>query len=285
METERGEVSGLDWDVERVCLGRHFLRDLEGLWARVLRLAGIVEEALEHSAAPSASGSPTWPTWSPARSRVDQWEVEIERDCLKVLALHQPVASDLRRVASVLRVNGNLERMGDLARHIAKRVRKLAADPGVYPLPEPLESMAVESLAQVRKALDALAKSDAVLARAVIAGDARVDRHYRGVVKGLKQCIRRDPERVDNWLRLINTAAQPRTHRRPRQEYRRSGCLFKRGRHHSTRRRAAGGRLTRVIGLRSGRSRRLGRDPAPPIRFGAGSRPSLRLRLDPSIES
>ena len=66
--------------------------------------------------------------------------------------------------------------------------------------------MAMEALAQVRDSLDALTKSDADLARAVIAGDSRIDRHYRVVLKDLKQQIRRDPDRIDNWLRLINTA-------------------------------------------------------------------------------
>ena len=86
--------------------------------------------------------------------------------------MHQPVASDLRRVAAVLRINSDLERMGDLAWHIAKRVRKLAGDPQAFPIPQRLEVMAAEVLAQVGDSLDALAKSDAELARAVIAGDA-----------------------------------------------------------------------------------------------------------------
>jgi len=196
-----------DWDVERVSLGRHFLRDLEGLWSQVLRLAAIVEDTLSRSARALCEGRTDLAAEVKGGERaVDRWEVEIERDCLKVLALHQPVASDLRRVAAVLRINGDLERMGDLARHIAKRVGKLAADPGMYPIPEQLEVMTVEALTQVRNALDALANCDAELARAVVAADRRIDRHYRVVLEELKQHIRRDPERVDNWLRLINTA-------------------------------------------------------------------------------
>jgi phosphate transport system protein len=66
--------------------------------------------------------------------------------------------------------------------------------------------MALETLEQVRDSLDALAKSDALLARMVIAGDSRVDGRYRAVLADLKDEIRRDPERLDTWLRLINTA-------------------------------------------------------------------------------
>ena len=120
--------------------------------------------------------------------------------------MHQPVASDLRRVASVLKVNGDLERISNLARNIAKRVKKLASDPRAFPIPQELESMALETLGQVRDSLDALTKSDAGLARTVIAGDGTIDRHYRVVLKALKDQIRNDPDRLNTWLRLINTA-------------------------------------------------------------------------------
>jgi phosphate transport system protein len=207
MESGRGIIPGADWDVERVTLGRHFLRDLEGLWTGVLKLAAIVEVALDHSVRALCEGRVDLAAEVRGEElTVDQWEVRLEHDCLKVLALHQPVASDLRRVAVVLKMNGDLERMGDLARHIAKRVKKLAADPRSFPVPEPLEAMATEALEQVHRSLDAVTQGDTEVARAVIAGDRRVDQHYRTVIKELKQQIRREPERVDNWLRLINTA-------------------------------------------------------------------------------
>jgi phosphate transport system protein len=198
---------GADWDAARVTLGRHFLRDLEGLWGGVLRLAAVVEDALARSLRALCDGRADLAEEVRGDERaVDRWEVRIERDCLKVLALHQPVASDLRRVAAVLKISGDLERMGDLARHIAKRVKKLADDPLAFPIPEPLEALAVGALAQVRDGLDALTGCDPALARAVIDADGEVDRLYRDVVKGLKRSIRAHPDRVDSWLRLINTA-------------------------------------------------------------------------------
>jgi phosphate transport system protein len=199
--------SGADWDAARVTLGRHFLRDLEGLWGGVLMLAAVVEDALNRSVRALCDGRADLADEVRGEERaVDRWEVQIERECLKVLALHQPVASDLRRVAAVLKISGDLERMGDLARHIAKRVKKLADDPLAFPVPEPLETLATRALAQVREALDALTQCDADLARAVIAADHQVDRLYRIVLKGLKRSIRAHPDRIDNWLRLINTA-------------------------------------------------------------------------------
>ncbi|MFO0950489.1 MAG: phosphate signaling complex protein PhoU [Isosphaeraceae bacterium] len=207
MMQSQGAATEPGWESERVTLGRHFLRDLENLWGNVLKLAALVEEALNRSVQALCDGRVDLARQVREEERsVDLWEVQIERECLKILALHQPVACDLRRVAAVLKVGGELERMGDLARHIAKRVKKLTSDPQAFPLPESLETLATESLGQVRRSLDALTRSDPDLAREVIAADGPVNRHYRSVLNGLKESIKQDPDRIDNWLRLINTA-------------------------------------------------------------------------------
>ena len=196
---------GADWQAERVTLGRHFLRDMEGLWRQILRLAALVETTLNTSVRALCDNRADLALEVKFEEQaIDTWEVQIERDCLKILALHQPVASDLRRVAAILRINSDLERMADLARHIAKRARKLAEEPTGRALPKDLEAMASESLEQVRESLDALTQGDVDLARAVIAGDRKVDRHRNAVVADLKQAIRNDPDRLDSWLRLIN---------------------------------------------------------------------------------
>jgi phosphate transport system protein len=208
MRLEREAAAESQWAGERVTVGRHFLRDLEALWAGVLTLAAVVEDALNRSVHALCDGRADLAEEIEGEERtVDRWEVQLERECLKILALHQPVAGDLRRVAAVLKINGNLERISDLARNIAKRVKKQSRDGRALPVPIPqqLESMAMETLEQVRDSLDALSKSDATLARAVIAGDSRVDRRYRAVLAELKAEIRRDPEQLNSWLRLINT--------------------------------------------------------------------------------
>ncbi len=198
---------GVDWQAERVTLGRHFLRDMENLWRQILKLAAVVETTLNTSVRALCDGRADLAALVKFEEEsIDRWEVQVERDCLKVLALHQPVASDLRRVAVILRINNDLERMADLARHIAKRARKLAHEPIGRALPRGLETMAHEALDQVRESLDALTQGNVDLARAVIAGDRKVDRHSRAVVEELKQAIREDPDRLDSWLRLINAA-------------------------------------------------------------------------------
>ena len=204
---KEGAGRGGDWDGERVMLGKHFLRDMEGLWTEVLKLAAVVEEALENSIRALCDGRADLAEGFKRGDRaIDRREVQLERDCLRVLALHQPVASDLRRIAAVLRINSDLERVADLARHVAKRAKKLAASPEPKAIPRELEAMAEAALAQVRESLDALTQGDADLARKVIQGDRRIDRHHRSVRKGLKDAIRADPDRLNTWLRLINTA-------------------------------------------------------------------------------
>jgi phosphate transport system protein len=196
-----------DWDVERVTVGRNFVRDMEGLWSDVLRLAAVVEDALDQSVHALCDGRVDLAEKLKRQKRaVDGWEVQIERECVRILALHQPVASDLRRVAAVLKINGDLVRLCDLATHIAKRVKKLAIDSEAFPIPQTLESLAMRSLAQLHKSLDALTQSDIARAQAVIMADRQVDRNYRAVQKEIKEEIIRDPDRIDTWLRLVNTA-------------------------------------------------------------------------------
>ena len=146
MEESDAATPAWDWGEQRVTVGRHFIRDMEGLWSEVLKLAAVVEEALNQSIHALCDGrvelADQIRLQKPA---VDRWEVQIKRECVHVLALHQPVASDLRRVAAVLKINGDLERLADLARHIAKRVKKLAADPLALPVPQPLENLGLEA--------------------------------------------------------------------------------------------------------------------------------------------
>ena len=201
------DAADSDWVHERVTVGPSFLRDMEGLWSEVLKLAAVVEDALNHSIHALCDGRGELADELKRRkTAVNRWAVHIERECVRVLALHQPVASDLRRVAAVLKINRDLERLCELARHIGKRVKKLTSDPQAFPIPQPLENLCLEALAQIRDSLDALTQSNVSHAEAVIAADCRVDRDYRTVQKQIKVEIVRDPARINTWLRLVSTA-------------------------------------------------------------------------------
>jgi phosphate transport system protein len=195
------------WNTERAALGRNFLRDMEHLWEQILKLSAVVEAALTNAIRALCDGRPELVAEVRGEEQaINDWEVQIELECLKVLALHNPVASDLRRVAVILKINGDLERLGDLADHIANRARKLAREPNPVPIPPRLEALAQEALSQVHESLDAVVKADGELARSVIEADRGIDRHRRLLQKEFKDAIRREPERVNTWLRLINTA-------------------------------------------------------------------------------
>ena len=101
-------------------MAKHLQRDLENLQRDLLRLAASVEEAI-HKAVRALQGRDVSPAEQviAGDSQIDQEENHIEEECLKILALHQPVAVDLRRIASVLKINTDLERMADLAEDIA----------------------------------------------------------------------------------------------------------------------------------------------------------------------
>lgn len=207
MDSNRREAGTADWDHDRVGLGRNFLRDMERLWSEVLRMAAVVEVALNTAVRALCDlRSDLAAEVRGGEAGINSLEVEIERDCLRILALHQPVASDLRRVAAILRVDRDLERMADLAEHIANRARKLSGEVSPVAIPPELETLALAVLEQVREVLDALVQTDTERARHVIAQDRDIDLQRRDVTRLLKKAIREQPQRLNAWLRLINTA-------------------------------------------------------------------------------
>ncbi len=123
-----------------------------------------------------------------------------------MLALFEPVASDLRRLATILKVSRDWERIADLAARIAQRSRKLAKNPNAVAVPERLRSLAYAVFAQARDSFAALAGRDAAGARAVIAGKASIDGEYRRLRTELKDCIRHHADQLDAWLQLMSTA-------------------------------------------------------------------------------
>ena len=117
--------------------------------------------------------------------QVDAVEVEIEEECLKILALHQPVATDLRRVTTVLKIIVELERMADLACNIAERAECMHQY-SYFPTPEKLPEMVRQATLMVRMALDSFVDSDAVLAKKVIECDDAVDKNNLIIIAELK---------------------------------------------------------------------------------------------------
>ena len=186
---------------------RHTLREQEAVWIDFLAMARAVVDSLAKSVEVFCEGRlEVVQEVKSVEEQSDREEVRIEQECLRILALYEPVASDLRRLATILKVNRDWERIADLAARIARRARKLAKKSDGFPVPEPLKAMGREVLGQVRAAYEALTVRDSQRARAVIDGDAVIDRQYRRLCKELKENLRQDAGQLNAWLQLLSTA-------------------------------------------------------------------------------
>jgi phosphate transport system protein len=186
---------------------RHAIRDQEDLWREFVAMVGAVVASLEKAVEAICDGRlEVVPEVKDAERDSDREEVRIERECLRILALYEPVASDLRRLATIMKVSRDCERIADLAARIARRARKVARKAQGLVVPDALGAMAREVLALVHETHAALAGRDARRARAIIDGERSIDRHYRQLRKGLKAEIRRDATQFAGWFQLLGTA-------------------------------------------------------------------------------
>ncbi len=181
---------------------KHIQRQTEALKQKILYVGTLVEEAIAKAIAALINRDANLAQRViDADNDIDRMEVEVEEECLKILALYQPVAADLRFVVAVLKINNDLERMGDLAQNIAKRVVYLSkADP--LELPIDFRGMAAKAQTMVKQSLDALVNSDTSLARQVRGEDDEVDHARQRIREQVFAAIRKYPDRVEYLLKL-----------------------------------------------------------------------------------
>ena len=182
----------------------HLQRDLDELKRDVLHLGSLVETALGNASFVLRDRRVKLAQAVYAgESVINEKEVQIEESCLKILALHQPVAIDLRFIVVVLKVNNDLERIGDLAENLTARAVYLAER---EPMPEPMaiiNGMFVTIRSMLKDSLDSLVKLDVDLARKVIAQDDGVDQINRQMYDDFRQMMARDAsmiEQATSWL-------------------------------------------------------------------------------------
>jgi phosphate transport system protein len=189
-------------------MSKHWERDLLNLQRDLLTLAAAVEEAVHLGVRALRQRDVAL-----ARrvvegdSAIDQEENQVEDECLKMLALHQPVAGDLRRIIAALKINTDLERMADLAVNIAERVLLLAGVP-CPDVADALQRMADQTTIMVRGSLDAFVNLDTALACQVIRLDDEVDRYNREIIDELIRCMRDRGEMVAAGLALFSVVRQ-----------------------------------------------------------------------------
>jgi phosphate transport system protein len=136
---------------------------------------------------------------------IDQLEVEVEEECLKILALHQPVASDLRFIVASLKINNDLERVGDLAVNISERTLYVAQHAPVDVVLD-FQAMATKAQWMLKNSLDALVQLDIDLAREVCLADDEVDDMNREMYVQVQDAIKRNPEKIELLIHLLSTS-------------------------------------------------------------------------------
>jgi phosphate transport system protein len=142
-----------------------------------------------------------------ADATIDRTEVDVEEECLKILALHQPVAVDLRYIVAVLKINNDLERIGDLSVNIAERTIFLCERPAI-PAPFDFDGMCRKTLEMLRGSLDALMEMNAERAQAVLAADNEVDAINREMYAKICAALRRNPDHAEVLLSYLSAARQ-----------------------------------------------------------------------------
>ncbi len=184
---------------------KHLTRDLEGLERRMLFLAGEVEEAVRRSIrALFERRIELAERVIDGDDEIDRREVELEEECLKVLALHHPVASDLRFIVACLKIESDLERIADLAGNIAERSVSFAGSTSDLTVPPRIREMVENCTRMLRQSIDAFVRGDAELARRICEEDEQVDRANRLIIQELLEAMHHDPDCIDRGVELIS---------------------------------------------------------------------------------
>jgi phosphate transport system protein len=182
---------------------RHFVEELEDLQKQLLEMAGMVELAI-HESVLSLTERDTERAQGVLANEalINQKEIRIDALATRLLALQQPMARDLRFLTAAIKINNDLERMGDLAVNIVERALSLISQPPVKPLID-IPRMARLAESMVHRSLDAFVKRDAGLARGVLVSDDAVDDLRDAITNELVGFMQRDPSTISRALDLI----------------------------------------------------------------------------------
>lgn len=184
----------------------HLLRDLDALKKDLLTVGSLVEDATNKAILALVDRRVELAEAVLRSDReVDKREVRLEDACLKVLALHQPVAADLRFVVTVLKVNNDLERVGDLAGNIAERAISIAQDDPVA-VPAEINTMTRKAQNMLRDSLNALVDQNTTLARQVLDEDETVDELHSKMYSIMAKRMVENPRQIDTEIQLLSVS-------------------------------------------------------------------------------
>lgn len=184
----------------------HLIHDLEVLHHDILAMCANVEQMVNEAV--DALGHPDDEVAERLATKddeIDRWDVRIEEECLKILALHQPVAIDLRRITTVMKLSGELERVADLAVHIAERATGFLGHPRLR-IPDRLTQMSRISLDMLHRSIESYVELDSVMARQVCGDDEEVDQLNGAIIDELARTMQASPDLVEPTLHLFSAS-------------------------------------------------------------------------------
>jgi phosphate transport system protein len=179
---------------------------LSALRNNVLMMAGLTERSLERALKGLFDRDDNLCVTAIADDEeIDQLEMQVDKDGVAILLRFQPVASDLRRVVSAMKLSSNLERVGDQATNIARRARKLNRHPPLSEI-ELIVPMRAHAMAMFKDSLDAYVREDVELARAIVPRDQALDEMNRVVSRKLIDRMAKDKDQLRGYLNLMFVA-------------------------------------------------------------------------------
>ena len=182
---------------------RHFHEELEALKQTLLAMGGLVEDQIRHAMQALVDRDDALASEVIERDRQgNAYDVEVDAQCVELLALHQPAAGDLRFITTAMKIVTDLERIGDQAVNIGQRVIELNREPQLKPYID-LPRMAARAQAMVKESLDAFVARDTELARRVRAEDDEVDALKEQIFRELLTFMMEDPRSIPRAIRLI----------------------------------------------------------------------------------
>lgn len=187
-------------------MGQHLQKELEELKESLTALSGLVEDSVQKAVLALRNlDVELAEKVIEADHYVDLREVEVEEECLKILALHQPVAVDLRFVIATLKINNDLERVGDLSVNIAERTKYLSQKAPVE-IPFDFDTMAGKTRSMLKKALESMVKMDAKMAEEVCHEDQEVDEINRLMYKQVYREVKKRPDHVKQLIHYLSVS-------------------------------------------------------------------------------
>ncbi|MDB5479872.1 MAG: phosphate transport system regulatory protein PhoU [Caulobacteraceae bacterium] len=186
---------------------RAYDEELDAITAELARMGGLAEAEVADSIQAIATRDMALASSVILRdARLDGLEMDIERKAVRLIALRQPVADDLRRTVAAMKISSNLERIGDLAKNIAKRAMVIAESEPVTPLTSSIERMGELVTTRLKDVLDALTSREVEQAIAVWRQDHEVDEHYDAIFRELLTYMMGDPRMITACAHLLFVA-------------------------------------------------------------------------------